>query len=71
MDKFYKTLFVVVVLSTFLVVLFTFNKTVMKSDFVMIKDEEVPEDVVTESEIKIEDATTTPSSEEVKSLDLK
>lgn len=40
MDKFYKILFIIVIAFTIIIVGYTFNKTIIENDFVMIEDEE-------------------------------
>lgn len=70
MDRFYKILFIVVVGVTLFIVGYTFNNTVVKSDFVMIEDEATAEETVSEPPSQVETATSTLPQEEEKA-DLK
>lgn len=55
MDRFYRILFVVVVVFAIVIIGYTFNKTVIKSDFVMI-EEETEDEVASDPKNQTEDA---------------
>jgi cell division protein FtsL len=68
MDKFYKILFIFVIVFIIFIVGYTFDKTVIKNDFVMIESEKL---IDQSSEKQTENVTDLQSPDKINSLDTK
>jgi hypothetical protein len=70
MDKLYKILFIVVIALTLFIVGYTFNRTVIKSDFVMINDKETTNQEISNSENQTRNIIDSQSTDKTGSLDI-